>query len=108
LASQPAAATIVQTLRFDEESSMQVDRLDHLVLTVVDIDVTSAFYEKVLGMRPVTFAEGRKALVFGRSKINLHSAKGPFEPHAKWPTPGSADLCFIVATTMDALELVRK
>jgi len=59
-------------------------------------------------MRPVTFAAGRRALAFGRSKINLHSAEDPFVPHAKWPTPGSADRRFIVAATMDALELVRK
>lgn len=77
---------------------MLVDRLDHLVLTVRDVDATIAFYEAVLGMRAVRFGAGRRALEFGRSKINLHPADAPLEPHAARPTPGSADLCFIVST----------
>ena len=80
---------------------MQIDRLDHLVLTVTDLDVTVDFYTRVLGMKAVTFAEGRKALAFGQQKINLHLAGREFEPKAERPTPGSADLCFIVATPLD-------
>lgn len=41
---------------------MQIDSLDHLVLTVQDIEATCEFYSQVLGMQVVTFAEGRKAL----------------------------------------------
>lgn len=74
---------------------MRVDRLDHLVLTVADIDTTVDFYTRILGMRAVTFGEGRHALRFGRSKINLHQAGREFEPRATHPTPGSADLCLI-------------
>ena len=44
---------------------MKIDALDHLVLTVKDIEATCAFYCKVLGMNAVTFADGRKALAFG-------------------------------------------
>lgn len=73
-----------------------VDRVDHIVLTVADIDRTIAFYADVLGMAPVTFGEGRRALAFGNQKINLHEAGREFEPRALHPTPGSADLCFIV------------
>lgn len=76
---------------------MDIDRLDHLVLTVKDIDATCAFYTKVLGMELVTFGEGRKALKFGSQKINLHLAGKEFEPKAKSPTPGSGDLCFIAS-----------
>ena len=76
---------------------MRIDRLDHLVLTVTDIGRTVMFYEKVLGMQPVTFAESRWALAFGGSKINLHQAGREFEPKAWRPTPGSADLCLIAA-----------
>lgn len=75
---------------------MHVDRLDHLVLTVQDISVSTAFYLRVLGMQEITFAEGRKALVFGQQKINLHPAAQPIAPHAAHPVCGSADLCFIV------------
>ena len=61
---------------------MRIDRLDHLVPTVADIDATVAFYTRVLGMEAVTFGAGRAALAFGRSKINLHRAGHEFEPKA--------------------------
>lgn len=76
---------------------MHVQRLDHLVLTVRDIDASIAFYERVLGMQAVHFGNGRRALAFGQQKINLHPAAAPIEPHAERPTSGSADLCFILA-----------
>ncbi len=78
-----------------------IDRLDHLVLTVADIPTTVDFYHRVLGMRPVTFAQQRHALSFGQQKINLHRAGREHEPKAGKPTPGSADLCFISATPLD-------
>jgi catechol 2,3-dioxygenase-like lactoylglutathione lyase family enzyme len=83
--------------------SVLIDRLDHLVLTVADIDATVEFYTRVLGMRAMTFGPGRTALTFGHSKINLHRAGHEFEPKALRPTPGSADLCLIAA---DPLERV--
>jgi catechol 2,3-dioxygenase-like lactoylglutathione lyase family enzyme len=77
---------------------VKIDRLDHLVLTVRDVEATCAFYSRVLHMEPVTFAAGRRALTFGHQKINLHPADAPISPHALRPTPGSADLCFITST----------
>ncbi len=74
---------------------MQIDSLDHLVLTVRDIDATCDFYARVLGMEAITFGAGRRALAFGNQKINLHQQGKEFEPKAERPTPGSADLCFI-------------
>ena len=73
---------------------MQISQLDHLVLTVYDIETTCNFYANVLGMQVVEFGEGRKALVFGDQKINLHEFGQEYQPHAKYPSPGSADLCF--------------
>jgi catechol 2,3-dioxygenase-like lactoylglutathione lyase family enzyme len=75
---------------------MKVTRLDHLVLTVKDIDLTVEFYTSVLGMDKVVFGDGRVALVFGRQKINLHQSGKEFEPKAKTVQVGSADLCFII------------
>lgn len=80
---------------------MLIDRLDHFVLTVADIDATCAFYERALGMTVVTFGEGRKALAFGRQKINLHQSGREFEPKALRPTPGSADFCLIATAPLD-------
>lgn len=89
---------------------MKIDRIDHLVLTVADIETSIAFYTTVLGFDVVTLGEGRKALVFGRQKINLHQKGKEFEPKADKPTCGSADLCFIAATSVDTImeELQQK
>lgn len=76
---------------------MRIDSMDHLVLTVADIDATCTFYERVLGMAIASFGEGRKALAFRQQKINLHQAGREFEPKALHPTPESADLCFITS-----------
>ena len=80
---------------------MNIDRIDHVVMTVRNLDATCDFYTRVLGMRVVTFAGGRKALAFGRQKINLHVAGREFEPKAAHPTPGSVDLCLITTSTLD-------
>jgi catechol 2,3-dioxygenase-like lactoylglutathione lyase family enzyme len=72
-----------------------INSLDHLVLTVRDLDATVRFYVEGLGMEMREFGEGRKALHFGCQKINLHVAGREFEPKAAHPTPGSADLCFL-------------
>jgi catechol 2,3-dioxygenase-like lactoylglutathione lyase family enzyme len=79
---------------------MKVDALDHLVLTVKDIDASIAFYSKVLGMGVVTFNGNRKALSFGKQKINLHQSGNEFKPKADKPTPGSADLCFLTSVSL--------
>lgn len=76
---------------------MQIERLDHLVLTVADIERTCGFYTRVLGMEVVRFGEGRTALRFGQQKINLHPADDIPSLVADKPTPGSGDLCFITA-----------
>lgn len=83
---------------------MRVNHLDHLVLTVKDIEASVLFYTRVLGMREATFGGGRRALVFGSSKINLHQAGHEFEPKAALPTPGSADLCLIVDDDLDSVQ----
>lgn len=80
---------------------MKLDSLDHLVLTVKDIAVTVDFYQSVLGMTTINFGEGRNALAFGVQKINLHQHGKEFEPKAKLPTPGSADLCFITSVPLE-------
>ncbi|KQQ78188.1 virulence protein [Xanthomonas sp. Leaf131] len=83
---------------------MQIDRLDHLVLTVADVDATCDFYARVLGMQVVSFGEGRRALAFGQQKINLHAAGREFEPKAQRPTPGSAGLCLITSTPLQQAQ----
>ncbi|GMK40444.1 virulence protein [Paenibacillus sp. CCS19] len=85
-----------------------IKNLDHLVLTVESIEKTIRFYTTVLGMKEETFGNGRKALLFGNQKINLHEAGNEFEPKARSPLPGSADLCFITELSMeDVIKRLR-
>jgi catechol 2,3-dioxygenase-like lactoylglutathione lyase family enzyme len=82
---------------------MQIARLDHLVLTVRDVERTIRLYTRVLGMSEISFGAGRRALTFGEQKINLHEVGREVEPKAAMPTPGSADLCFISNTPMETV-----
>lgn len=79
---------------------VEILALDHLVLTVVDIEATVWFYER-LGMRRETFGDGRVALRFGDQKLNLHRQGAEISPNAAHAMPGSADLCLLVG---DAVE----
>ena len=84
---------------------MNVDSLDHLVLTVQSISKTTDFYHRVLGMEARTFGDGRVALHFGAQKLNLHEAGHVIDPHVRHATPGSADLCFL--TRVPLQEVVQ-
>lgn len=88
---------------------MKIAGIDHIVLTVRDIDATVRFYESVLGMSKEVFGEGRVALKFGNQKINLHLYGNEFEPKAEKPKPGSEDLCFIAKTKLlKAMEHIKE
>ncbi|WP_195782385.1 VOC family protein [Priestia megaterium] len=78
-------------------------KLDHFVLTVKNIEKTIHFYTVILRMKKETFGEGKVALRFGEQKINLHEAGHEFEPKAKHPLPGSADLCFITEEKIESV-----
>jgi catechol 2,3-dioxygenase-like lactoylglutathione lyase family enzyme len=111
-----AEKTILKTVTFltgslgsrSRSTPMNVKAIDHIVLTVKDIDTTCAFYARVLGMSVITFGGGRRALSFGAQKINLHQSGREFEPKAQKPTPGSADLCFVTSISVsDVVEHLR-
>jgi catechol 2,3-dioxygenase-like lactoylglutathione lyase family enzyme len=89
---------------------IRIDHLDHLVLTVADLEKTVQFYTSILGMTLEEFGERRerKALRFGSQKINLHLRGKEFEPKAKTPLPGSADLCFIAQTSIEEVQSTLK
>ncbi|MCP1250367.1 MULTISPECIES: VOC family protein [Elizabethkingia] len=80
---------------------MRITSIDHIVLTVADIEKTVQFYTEVLGFELITFGDNRKALRFGNQKINLHQKGREIEPKALFPTSGSADICFITETGLE-------
>lgn len=77
-----------------------IDRIDHIVLNVQDVELAAAWYQRVLGMEREDFGpHNRTALKFGGQKINLRPSGT--DPRA-WPTgvndpPGTGDLCFVTA-----------
>jgi catechol 2,3-dioxygenase-like lactoylglutathione lyase family enzyme len=74
-----------------------VDRLDHLVLTCKDVDITASWFQRVLGMEREEFGvHNRTALRFGGQKINLDEAGGE-RTTAAAAVPGSHNLCFTTA-----------
>ena len=73
---------------------MLISTLDHLVITVHNIEKSCTFYETVLGLEIISFGDGRKAIKVGDQKISLHQTGKEISPCAKHPTPGSADICF--------------
>lgn len=88
---------------------MEIQNIDHIVLTVADIDKTIEFHNTILGFEVVTFGDNRKALIFGNQKINLHQKGKESEPKANQPTCGSADLCFISKTDIhEVLEELQQ
>ena len=77
---------------------MKVERIDHIVLTVTNIEKTCQFYSRVLGMEVVTFGADRRALRFGEQKLNLQEKGRESPTRAKTPMPGAGDICFITQT----------
>jgi catechol 2,3-dioxygenase-like lactoylglutathione lyase family enzyme len=80
---------------------MKALRLDHLVLTVDDVDEAVAWYVRVLGMEAETFGAGRRAVRFGDAKLNLHATGAEHPPTAQAVAPGTADFCLLTDTPLD-------
>lgn len=83
---------------------MRIDRIDHLVMTVQNIDDSCKFYSSVLGMEVITFGNERKALKFGQQKINLHQKDAEFLPNAKNADTGTVDICFVTNTPLEDVK----
>lgn len=81
-------------------TTMNISRLDHLVLTSGDLRKTIDFYGRVLGL-PVIERNGRFEIHLGTMKINIHARPGEFLPAAADPRPGTLDFCLV---TQDRLE----
>jgi catechol 2,3-dioxygenase-like lactoylglutathione lyase family enzyme len=84
---------------------MKVDAIDHIAITVSDVEVACEFYARVLGATIVTFAGGRKAVKIGRQKINFYGPGSIATLVAGIPTEGAADLCFL--TKVPLIEVLR-
>lgn len=88
---------------------INIKSLDHLVLTVADIQNTIDFYTNILGMQEITFGDNRKALLFGKQKINLHQRGAEIKPNAQHAACGTADLCLLTDTPLtQVVEILQE
>ena len=80
---------------------MKLEKIDHVVITVKNLNKTIDFYTNILGMKLEKFSslldnnQIRYAVSFGSQKINIHEEIKPFKPNALNPSSGSMDICFI-------------
>jgi catechol 2,3-dioxygenase-like lactoylglutathione lyase family enzyme len=84
---------------------MKIERIDHLNLTVADIERSVEFYKRVLGMKTESMGEGRAALYFGQQKIHLDAAKGLDATGGAMAMSGEkrmpAHICFVTDAPID-------
>src|ERR1700691_3900804 len=85
-----------------------ISSLDHLVITTRDMQACIAFYTELLGMRLETFGDGRKAVVFGEQKFNLHDSTTATDAYAAKPTSGSLDFCLLADRPLDEVIVALK
>ena len=79
---------------------MNITAIDHIVLTVADMERTIAFYTQVLGMTLTAFGDNRKALCFGQQKFNRHQKSTELLPNAKHANTGTIDICLLTDTPL--------
>lgn len=82
---------------------MRIAALDHIVLTTGDLAACLHFYRDLLDMR-VEERQGRYALFFGTTKINIHQRPAEFLPAARYPQRGSLDFCLVVDQDIEQVK----
>jgi catechol 2,3-dioxygenase-like lactoylglutathione lyase family enzyme len=83
---------------------MTIERVNHLVLKVKDIDETCNFYQDVLGMEVDIISARKRALKFGNQKITIHQKGRGFDLEAQAPAPGPIDICFVVTESAEQIK----
>ena len=74
--------------------------IDHVAITVADVDATTEFYAKLFGAEVLRNGEidgkliVRAIRIGGAVQLSLHQLGNGVELVAARPTPGSVDICF--------------
>jgi len=82
---------------------MEIEGIDHFVITTGDLAACLDFYGKLLGL-PIDAKNGRYAIRLGARKINIHTRPGEFQPAAASPAPGTQDFCLTVRGDIRAIR----
>ena len=76
-----------------------IQGIDHVAITVADLDAACDFYSRVLGavVEEEYEINGRiavKRVAFGQAILNVHQQGNGVDLVARQPLPGSTDICF--------------
>lgn len=84
--------------------TLVIDRIDHVVINCRDVETTTRWYERVLGMTREEFGPQRRmALKFGNQKFNVRPTGAADWWTAEADAPGSLDLCFVTRQSPQAV-----
>jgi catechol 2,3-dioxygenase-like lactoylglutathione lyase family enzyme len=83
---------------------MTIDRINHLVLKVKDIDETCKFYRDIFDMEVESLSARKRALKFGNQRLTIHQKGRGFDPEAQVPASGPIDICFVVAESVEQIK----
>src|SRR5690349_18663599 len=83
--------------------------IDHIAITVSDLDAACDFYGRALGAKiEESYDIGGKLVVrrvaIGRAILNIHQRGNGIDLVARHPLPGSVDICFRWDGTIEAAE----
>jgi catechol 2,3-dioxygenase-like lactoylglutathione lyase family enzyme len=84
-----------------------IQGIDHVAITVFDIDRSTRFYEQLFQATVVAehAPDGQvlvRQLSLGGANLSIHQAGNGVALVAEMPTPGSADICFRWASGIDS------
>jgi catechol 2,3-dioxygenase-like lactoylglutathione lyase family enzyme len=89
-------------------SSPSLLGIDHIAITVADLEKSFEFYRQLFGAEVWRdySPDGRPAvrviIIGGGARLSIHQSGNGVHLVARQPTPGSADICFRWAGSIDA------
>lgn len=79
---------------------MNVRDLDHLIITVKDLDRTMRFYHEVLDLPVVSFTKKLLTIQLGHQKLMFRQLGQNYRPNLAKPTPGASAFCIVAKDSL--------
>lgn len=83
---------------------MKVERIEHLMLAVNDIDETCNFYKSVFEVEVEEISARKKMLKLGGQTFSLHQKGREFAATAHLDIPGVVNICFKVGGSIEDIK----
>lgn len=90
------------------EDAFPLTMIDHVAITVADIDTTARFYTRLFGAEVLRdhMVDGRNIIralrIGGGVQLSIHQLGNGVDLVAARPTPGSVDICFRIERPIEA------